>query len=462
MVEGSAAAWFGAPGFVVLDVIDDGIELVVDVETEASLVGCLACGTRARPKDRRWVTVRDAPTGDRAVRVRWRKRIWSCPDGDCDARTWTEQTDLAGPRQVLTGRAQRWATDRLAAVEGSTASIARGFAVSWATVWSAVERVGRARVDDPDRVGPVAMIGFDETVMQPAHRRRRRRFVTAVVDVETSQILDVFEGRDAADLRSWLGQRPVEWLEQIHVVSVDPHEGYRSAVLRTDPHTGQAGPLAGVTVVVDPFHLVRLGNQSLIRCRQRTQQQTLAHRGWKGDPLYDIRKLLLVGAERLDDAAWARIHAALAAGDPLDHVADAWVAKEKIRAVYAATAEDAPAVLDDAIAWCSAAEAGPELKTLAKTLRRWRAEILAHHSTGASNGPVEAANLLIKQVKRSGRGFRNLANYRLRILLAGGRHPLRDNHPVTSIRTRRPRLVAKGPFDAGRVMVSCAMTRACD
>jgi len=61
-----------------------------------------------------------------------------------------------------------------------------------------------------------------------------------------------------------------------------------------------------------------------------------------------------------------------------------------------------------------------ELATLAKTIRRWRTEILAHHSTGASNGPVEAANLIIKQVKRSGRGFRNPANYRLRILLTGG------------------------------------------
>ena len=51
-------------------------------------------------------------------------------------------------------------------------------------------------------------------------------------------------------------------------------------------------------------------------------------------------------------------------------------------------------------------------------------------------------NLLIKQVKRSGRGFRNHANYRLRILLAGGANPLRETHIVTSIRTRRPRLVA--------------------
>ena len=55
--------------------------------------------------------------------------------------------------------------------------------MSWPTVWTAVERAGTARVDDPDRVGETPMVGFDETVMQPAHRRRRRRFVTAVVDV---------------------------------------------------------------------------------------------------------------------------------------------------------------------------------------------------------------------------------------------------------------------------------------
>lgn len=286
------------------------------------------------------------------------------------------------------------------------------------------------------------MVGFDETVMQPAHRRRRRRFVTAVVDVSSGQILDVFEGRDARQLRAWMQQMPAWWLAQIEVVSVDPHEGYRSAVLGADPVTGASSPLAGVTVVVDPFHVVRLANQAVTRCRQRIQQATLEHRGWKGDPLYDIRKLLLLGAERVDDAGWERIHAALDAGDPDDELRDCWVAKEKVRDVYLTDDPELAADrLDDAIGWCNAAESGPELRRLVKTLRRWRAEILAHHTTGASNGPVEAVNLLIKQVKRSGRGFRNLDNYRLRILLAGGM-PRCQTQAVTSIRTRRPRIVA--------------------
>jgi transposase len=106
------------------------------------------------------------------------------------------------------------------------------------------------------------MVGFDETVMQPARRRRRRRFVTAVVDVGTVQILDVFEGRDAKDLRAWLAAMPAGWLAQIQVVSVDPHEGYRSAVTNPDPVTGRRSPLADVQVVVDPFHIVRVRHEA--------------------------------------------------------------------------------------------------------------------------------------------------------------------------------------------------------
>ncbi len=84
-----------------------------------------------------------------------------------------------------------------------------------------------------------------------------------------------------------------------------------------------------------------------------------------------------------------------------------------------------------------AAESGPELRRRVTMLKRWRSEILAHHRTGASNGRVEAVTLLIKQVKRSGRGFRSFANYRLRILLAGG-HCRRNTGVVTSIRTGVP------------------------
>jgi transposase len=57
---------------------------------------------------------------------------------------------------------------------------------------------------------------------------------------------------------------------------------------------------------------------------------------------------------------------------------------------------------------------------MARTLKRWRSQILAWHTTGASNGPTEGLNSIIKKVKRVGAGFRKFTNYRLRILLAVG------------------------------------------
>ena len=253
MGDGSrGAVWFGASGFELLSVHDDEDGLVLEVETSVGVVGCSGCGTRGRAKDRRWVTLADTPVGGTSVTVRWRKRIWSCPETACVVKTWTGQASLTAPRQVITARAQRWAVDQLAAVETTVASLARRLRVTWSTVWAAVVRIGETRVDDGDRVAVTAMIGFDETVMSPASRRRRRRFVTAAVDVTTGQIVDVFEGRDAKHLQTWMAVQDPGWLAKIEVVSVDPHEGYRSAI------GAEGSPLADVTVVVDPFHIVRL------------------------------------------------------------------------------------------------------------------------------------------------------------------------------------------------------------
>ena len=91
---------------------------------------------------------------------------------------------------------------------------------------------------------------------------------------------------------------------------------------------------------------------------------------------------------------------------------------------------DARGLLHKAIAGCLADDV-PEIVSLGKTLRSWRKEILAHHRTGASNGPTEGLNLCVKKVKRAGCGFRTFEQYRLRVLLhAGGvTWPQRPNPP---------------------------------
>lgn len=299
MVETSSDVEFGAFGLEVIgtEVVDG--EVVVRVQSlGGERVSCAGCGRRARCKGRRSVTLRDAPSdGGRPRRVVWVKRVWVCPDLHCDVGSWTERGELVEPRRVLTGRAVRWAVHRLRAVEGSVVSLARRLGVGWSTVWAQVDCVAERVAIDAHRADPVAKLGLDETVMASATRCPRRRFITAAVDADTGRIIDVFEGQDAADLRLWATQQPRQWTRAVEVVCIDPHEGYRSAV-KSLRDSGCLGPHA--RIAVDPFHIVRLANQALTRCRQRTQNQTLGHRGRARDPLYGIRKLLLTGAGRLD------------------------------------------------------------------------------------------------------------------------------------------------------------------
>jgi len=62
-----------------------------------------------------------------------------------------------------------------------------------------------------------------------------------------------------------------------------------------------------------------------------------------------------------------------------------------------------------------------EVRSLGRTLGRWRLQIAAWHTFHVSNGPTEAMNNMIKRVKRAAFGFTNFANYRIRSLLYAGK-----------------------------------------
>ena len=62
-----------------------------------------------------------------------------------------------------------------------------------------------------------------------------------------------------------------------------------------------------------------------------------------------------------------------------------------------------------------------EARSLGRTLIRWKHQIATWHTAHVSNGPTEAANNLIKRVKRAAFGFTSFRNYRIRALLYAGK-----------------------------------------
>ena len=100
-----ADALFDIAGMHVLEVHREPGRLVLTVESDVDVGGCPSCGVVGVGHGRRVHEAADAPCFGVPTRVRWRKRIWRCPDPTCPRGTFSEEHPMLGPRAKLTSRA---------------------------------------------------------------------------------------------------------------------------------------------------------------------------------------------------------------------------------------------------------------------------------------------------------------------------------------------------------------------
>lgn len=170
----------------------------------------------------------DAPFGHRRVRVRWRKRVWRCPELSCSVVTFTETRQLAAPRALLTRRAVVWAADALADDDTTVNALARRLDVDWHTLWDALKVEAWRRADDPQRLAGVESLGVDEHVWRPG-RFGQGREVTCMVDLSRdgnghvrARLLDLVLGRSGPAYARWLDARQPSFRAQIKHAALDP------------------------------------------------------------------------------------------------------------------------------------------------------------------------------------------------------------------------------------------------
>jgi transposase len=211
------------------------------------------------------------------VTLVWVKRVWRCRELACAARTWSVTSLTIRARASLTERARREASRRVGQDGHSVAQVASEFGVAWGTVMAAVVEYGTPLVDDSDRLGGVTVVGVDETAFLRATKARHTQYVTGIVDVRASRLLDVVPGRSGTVLSQWVQRQETSWREQVSVAALDPFRGYATALRTCLPHAAR---------VLDAFHVTRLGFAAVDDVRRRVQQEDLGHRGRRNDPLY--------------------------------------------------------------------------------------------------------------------------------------------------------------------------------
>ena len=305
----------GLEGFHLMSVARTPGALVLDVESCNQLAGCPGCGVIAQGHGRMVVEVIDAPWAGIPTRIRWHKRRWICRETTCQTVTFLEHDErVCAPRARLGARAIRWAIRQLR-FEGATISgLARQLGTTWNTVWSHIKPCLQAASDDPARFAGVRVLGVDEHVWHHQDRRRRGpREFTGIVDLTrgedqpTARLLGLVPGRSGTVYKNWLAERGEDFRAGVRIATLDPFQGQQ------ERH--RLACSQGATSVLDAFHIVKLAGDAPGEVRRRVQQDTLGHRGRKGDPLYQIRLLLRASRDRLTKRQKERLREAFVADE---------------------------------------------------------------------------------------------------------------------------------------------------
>jgi transposase len=226
------------------------------------------------------------------------------------------------------------------------------------------------------------------------------------------------EGRTADDASYWLAGATPAWRDAVRVVAIDMCTIYQSAARRMLP---------GAEIAVDLFHVVQLAVKTVADVRRRAIRELYGRRGRAGDPEYGVKHLLEKNLEHLSSEQFAKVIDTLDATGPGQHIALAWIGKEKLRHALNLRQRVTGSVpcerqvrdrLFSFYDWCAHNEQVTELTTLAATIARWEDQIVTAVLTGVTNARSESLNRIAKLEARHAYGFRNPANQRRRVRTA--------------------------------------------
>ena len=450
MEQDRASALLGVEGMRVVDVeveVDGGLTVWVATDDPGAAV-CPGCAVVAERVHERVVTrPADVARASDPVVLVWLKRRWKCGNPGCGRATFTESLPQVPAGARVTGRLRERAAHLVGELGVAVTTAAQASGVSWPTAHEAFAPAADAALDRP--LEPVRVLGIDETrrgrprfARDPATGQRvlvADRWHTGFVDLSGDQgLLGQVEGRTADDAAYWLHQAGPAWRDQVQVVVIDLCTIYASAVRRMLPHTRLAA---------DVFHVVQLATKTVGDVRRRAIRDKYGRRGRSGDAEYGIKNLLVRNLEHLRPDQFNKIITTLEGDSHGQQILLAWIAKEKLRDLIrlrqpisgtTPTPEQIRHHLYEFFTWCATYQHIPELVTLAKTVDRWRDEIITAIQLGVSNAKSEGLNRTIKLEGRKAYGFRNPINQRRRLRYATTRTHRRPptvtntrSHPVT-------------------------------
>ena len=363
------------PGLAVLEALELSDRIEIAARYEAEEAACPRCaGLTGRVHQWARQRKRDAELwGKQVWIVLWKRRFRCQP---C-RYVFTEDDPACGRRKRTTCRLRGEVA--LQAQEATVKAVSRWHDVSeglvqrsWLEIYAAMRTPAK----------PHVFLGVDGFCV-----RRPGVMWTGLWDLQTRNPVAVLPGVRQRDVQKLL-ERHAE-RDKVQAVVTDLSEANRQAIQMALPDAA---------IVADKFHVIALAQQALqeVRGGRRVpgNDAWLLHR--------NIEHLSQSDAERL--VAVLRADASLSA---------AWQLKEGLRAVY--RARDGETALAAWLKQASGSGFKPFERT-ARTLGKWREEVLNFWRYPLTNAMVEGKHNRVKVLKRRAYGYRNDKTFSLRIL----------------------------------------------
>jgi transposase len=353
---------------------------------------CPKCATPSSSTyDHRVIRIKDSPVrGHGAKLVIRKRRLWCKP---CQ-KPFSEPIPGIQKGKRHTERyvtALHWACENFVDLK----RVRRAFQCStWFVYHAYYKHLERKRQEKLNYPWP-KIIGIDEHAFRKKQNTGQTEFASMIVDYVNRRVREVVYGKTTAELKDQLGSIPGR--ENVEYACIDLCDPFKNFVKEHLPNA---------TLVADKFHVLRLLSPALLKKRYEIA-------GTRAD--LKAKKLLLMSAHRLSYFERLAIHRFLESY-PEMHELYQW--KERLHGFYRIRGYERAATALTKMTDDMAKSCLKEIKTLRRTLMKWRDEILAYFKTGLTNARTEGFNNRAKVVKRMGYGYRSFRNYRLRVLSA--------------------------------------------